>query len=296
MLNDSHAEVIARRALNRWLMAELAAAMDDAARDDLFEKIPDCKADCSCVCPKWKLRAGLFLHMYISQAPCGDASILLAEGQGGGEGGPSEGGPSEAVAVATTGAKVVGGAGAPPPGQGDVEKGAPQLAALRRKPGKGDATLSMSCSDKICKWALLGVQVRGGRPPVGQVGDATDAFDPRGLGRAAQGNFLSRFLDEAIPLTSIVVGVADEAERPAVQAALERAVPARWRAAQAALAAGTPVDPPVPAGAFEPPGEPPIMAVCRAPPEATGLVPGSRKVRRAAALRRPCRRPRTPGC
>ena len=291
MLNDSHAEVIARRALNRWLMAELAAAMDDAARDDLFEKIPDCKADCSCVCPKWKLRAGLFLHMYISQAPCGDASILLAEGQGGGEGGPSE-----AVAVATTGAKVVGGAGAPPPGQGDVEKGAPQLAALRRKPGKGDATLSMSCSDKICKWALLGVQVRGGRPPVGQVGDATDAFDPRGLGRAAQGNFLSRFLDEAIPLTSIVVGVADEAERPAVQAALERAVPARWRAAQAALAAGTPVDPPVPAGAFEPPGEPPIMAVCRAPPEATGLVPGSRKVRRAAALRRPCRRPRTPGC
>ena len=31
--------------------------------------------------------------------------------------------------------------------------------SLQRKPGRGDTTLSMSCSDKIARWALLGMQV-----------------------------------------------------------------------------------------------------------------------------------------
>ncbi len=35
------------------------------------------------------------------------------------------------------------------------------LGAARRKPGRGDATLSMSCSDKIARWCWLGVQVGG---------------------------------------------------------------------------------------------------------------------------------------
>ena len=34
----------------------------------------------------------------------------------------------------------------------------PAGGAVRRKPGRGDATLSMSCSDKIALWNLLGVQ------------------------------------------------------------------------------------------------------------------------------------------
>eukprot|EP00879_Flechtneria_rotunda_P031191 GHRR01034051.1.p1 GENE.GHRR01034051.1~~GHRR01034051.1.p1 ORF type:complete len:575 (+),score=220.71 GHRR01034051.1:1685-3409(+) len=41
----------------------------------------------------------------------------------------------------------------------DVESGPQQqLGACRRKPGKGDPTLSMSCSDKIARWCCLGLQ------------------------------------------------------------------------------------------------------------------------------------------
>jgi hypothetical protein len=41
---------------------------------------------------------------------------------------------------------------------GDVEAGCQAVGALRRKPGRGDATLSMSCSDKLSRWCCLGVQ------------------------------------------------------------------------------------------------------------------------------------------
>ena len=33
------------------------------------------------------------------------------------------------------------------------------VGSMRRKPGRGDPTLSMSCSDKLARWACLGVQV-----------------------------------------------------------------------------------------------------------------------------------------
>ena len=33
------------------------------------------------------------------------------------------------------------------------------LGALRRKPGRGEPTLSLSCSDKLARWGMLGLQV-----------------------------------------------------------------------------------------------------------------------------------------
>ena len=63
----------------------------------------------------------------------------------------------------------------------------------------GDATLSLSCSDKIAKWVLLGVQ----------------------------GALLSNFLSEPLLLSSITVGTGADSSAASLQAcqsALERAV------------------------------------------------------------------------
>lgn len=45
------------------------------------------------------------------------------------------------------------------PGASPYEQGQQAAGVLRRKPGRGDATLSMSCSDKLAKWCCIGVQV-----------------------------------------------------------------------------------------------------------------------------------------
>lgn len=63
--------------------------------------------------------------------------------------------------------------------------------ALRIKPGRGDRTLSMSCSDKIMKWCHLGLQ----------------------------GGLLSNFLPEPIFLSSIILSVV-ECDRNAVRRAI----------------------------------------------------------------------------
>ena len=36
--------------------------------------------------------------------------------------------------------------------------GANVVGMVQRKPGRGDTTLSVSCSDKIARWNIVGVQ------------------------------------------------------------------------------------------------------------------------------------------
>ena len=67
---------------------------------------------------------------------------------------------------------------------------------LRTKPGRGERTLSMSCSDKIMKWCTLGLQ----------------------------GGLLSSFLESPIYLTSIIIGKC-----PFNKEAMERGVSLRHR-------------------------------------------------------------------
>lgn len=69
------------------------------------------------------------------------------------------------------------------------------VGVLRTKPGRGDATLSMSCSDKLFRWSILGLQ----------------------------GSLLMNFLSEPIYFSHLVIGKCSYS-----QSAIERALSDRF--------------------------------------------------------------------
>mmetsp|Transcript_24086 Transcript_24086/g.60655 ORF Transcript_24086/g.60655 Transcript_24086/m.60655 type:complete len:471 (-) Transcript_24086:96-1508(-) len=213
LINDSHAEVVARRALQRWLYAEANAALlagaagADAAAGALFQPaVPSPEAAAGYL--QLVQRPGTRVHMYVSAPPCGDAAVFCTPRADDGLLGPAEAGDEPAAgAVHRTGSKPLACDGKIPQA-GEVEApGLQTVSCIRRKPGRGAATLSMSCSDKLAKWSLLGLQ----------------------------GAILAGFLAKPIALASITVALpppsaqAGEAAGLAMEAALRRAVIERGR-------------------------------------------------------------------
>lgn len=125
---DSHAEVLARRGLRRWLAAEAGTALSGTTASAFVERSPSGGRAV-------RLRPCWSLHLFASFPPCGDAAVLVG---GGG-------------ALLRTGAHAVGSEGRP------FARGH-ETGSLRTKPGRGSASCSMSCSDKIVRWCALGVQ------------------------------------------------------------------------------------------------------------------------------------------
>ncbi|XP_025282652.1 tRNA-specific adenosine deaminase 1 isoform X4 [Canis lupus dingo] len=262
ILNDSHAEVIARRSFQRYLhyQLHLAAALKE---DSIF--VPGTQRGL------WKLRPDLLFVFFSSHTPCGDASIIpmlefedqpccpvsrdwannpsveadgnleapenkkkcedlgspvtkkmrLEPGIPDGVGhhqsfGNQESGPippsisgsnlttqelATVTGMAPSGAKVVDvyrtGAKCVPGEAGDSGKpGAAyhQVGLLRVKPGRGDRTCSMSCSDKLARWNVLG----------------------------CQGALLMHLLEKPIYLSAVVIGRC-----PYSQEAMQRALTGR---------------------------------------------------------------------
>ncbi|XP_057609961.1 tRNA-specific adenosine deaminase 1 [Chionomys nivalis] len=262
ILNDSHAEIIARRSFQRYLLHQLhlAAVLKE---DSIF--VPGTQRGL------WKLRPDLSFVFFSSHTPCGDASIIPMleseeqpccpvvrnwannssversenledsknkrncedpdspvakkvklgtparelSGCVAHHGMPESGkikpdvsssnltkeelaaahgiapGSFKVVDVYRTGAKCV-------PGEtGDWrEPGAAyhQVGLLRVKPGRGDRTCSMSCSDKMARWSVLG----------------------------CQGALLMHFLEKPIYLSAVVIGKC-----PYSQEAMRRALTGR---------------------------------------------------------------------
>ena len=173
-LADSHAEVIARRALLRFAYDELdrLVTTDGPAGSDpppIFERDTSAVAsDANATQPRapFRLRPGIRLHLYCSQSPCGDASIFPGSPSVPDAAVPRPEAPPASKRAKTTSA---GGGGAGVTGakllrsdraDADAEFGVESqtVGAARLKPGRGQPTSCMSCSDKMARWARLGAQ------------------------------------------------------------------------------------------------------------------------------------------
>lgn len=161
-LNDSHAEVLCRRGFLRYLYDQMFNYADDSS-DSIF--LFDNAID------KFVLKENISFHFYTTHAPCGDASIFPiqntpaeCENEGSsakkakivnvehaeiGDVDPA----SEISRMNFTGGKLI---------HSEFEVSGDRMyqsiGAIRTKPGRGDQTLSVSCSDKLAKWCLMGLQ------------------------------------------------------------------------------------------------------------------------------------------
>ncbi|KAI0676970.1 hypothetical protein C8Q78DRAFT_960313 [Trametes maxima] len=140
-LHDSHAEVLARRGAIRWFLEEIARSR--SGNTPTYAS-PWLERD---VRGKFIVRSDVKLDMYISTVPCGDASTrYLASFQ-----------DAEMAALKDSGIK------SSEVSSQTTSRGRDNYSlygVMRTKPGRADSppTLSMSCSDKIAAWNILGLQ------------------------------------------------------------------------------------------------------------------------------------------
>ncbi|KAK1222411.1 hypothetical protein PQX77_014744 [Marasmius sp. AFHP31] len=136
-LHDSHAEVLARRAAIRWFIEEIGRAADGIYVSPWLFKTKE---------GLYALRDGVQLGLYVSTPPCGDSSTrFLAALQ------------DEQMAALKDSATHS------PIDPSKASRGRDNYSlygVLRTKPGRADSpsSSSMSCSDKIAAWTVLGIQ------------------------------------------------------------------------------------------------------------------------------------------
>lgn len=143
-VNDFHAEILTRRSTIRFLYSqlEMLASQDSAlCEESVFE-----------ACEKgYKLKEDVKFHLYISTAPCGDSRIFSPhEIQQGSE---NEGGDKHPnrKARGQLRTKIESGEGTIP---------VRMSVGVQTWDGviQGERLLTMSCSDKVARWNLLGIQ------------------------------------------------------------------------------------------------------------------------------------------
>ncbi|KAM6989420.1 double-stranded RNA-specific editase B2-like isoform 2-T2 [Tautogolabrus adspersus] len=143
-LRDCHAEAVSRRALVRFLYAQLELLLckqADCEERSIF--VPNKVGSDNGGSSSFRLQDGVLFHMYVSSSPCGDARLNC---------------PYETTAAFHSRrfrchlrVKVDG-------GEGTLPFTARRANQKRDGAALGKPLVTMSCTDKMAKWSVLGLQ------------------------------------------------------------------------------------------------------------------------------------------
>uniref|UniRef100_A0A673GQ62 Double-stranded RNA-specific adenosine deaminase-like n=1 Tax=Sinocyclocheilus rhinocerous TaxID=307959 RepID=A0A673GQ62_9TELE len=142
-VNDCHAEIISRRGFIRFLYGELMKHWESPGDETIFEVADD---------GKLKIKSDITFHLYISTAPCGDGALFDKSCSEAAELNGSQHMPLfENVKQGKLRTKVENGEGTIPVESSDI---VPTWDGIQH----GERLRTMSCSDKILRWNVLGLQ------------------------------------------------------------------------------------------------------------------------------------------
>ncbi|XP_068108379.1 double-stranded RNA-specific adenosine deaminase isoform X1 [Hyperolius riggenbachi] len=143
-VNDCHAEIIARRGFIRFLYDQLTKYNADAPEESIFEESEG---------ELLRVRPGITFHLYISTAPCGDGALFdkSCSDQPCPEGDKQHYPLFENPKQGKLRTKVENGEGTIPVESSDI---VPTWDGIQH----GERLRTMSCSDKILRWNVLGLQ------------------------------------------------------------------------------------------------------------------------------------------
>ncbi|KFZ66794.1 Double-stranded RNA-specific adenosine deaminase, partial [Podiceps cristatus] len=146
-VNDCHAEIIARRGFVRFLYSELMKydpSNPSSAEESIFEPAGG---------KRLRIKSGVTFHLYVSTAPCGDGALFdkscsdQASVAGQAQHQPLFENPKQGKLRT----KVENGEGTIPVESSDI---VPTWDGIQH----GERLRTMSCSDKILRWNILGLQ------------------------------------------------------------------------------------------------------------------------------------------